>query len=128
MIFVYIVVKGVIAVTNLDDTKRNKVVAFKNNAPFMNCISKINGVQIDNTDDQDVVMPMYNLLEYSKSCTKTTARVIITEMNQVIPFLLILNPLNKKQVLQEILMILLLAMLIMMQPKLVKMKLKLLFH
>ena len=72
MIFVYIVVKGVIAVTNLDDTKRNKVVAFKNNAPFMNCISKINGVQIDNTDDQDVVMPMYNLLEYSKSCTKTT--------------------------------------------------------
>ena len=72
VIFVYIVVKGVIAVTNLDDTKRNKVVAFKNNAPFMNCISKINGVQIDNTDDQDVVMPMYNLLEYSKSCTKTT--------------------------------------------------------
>ena len=40
----YIVVKGVISVTNLDDGKRNKRVAFKNNAPFISCISKINGV------------------------------------------------------------------------------------
>ena len=68
----YIVVKGVNAVTNPDDSKRNKVVAFKNNAPFINCISKINGVQIDNTKDLDVVMPMYNLLEYNKNQRKTT--------------------------------------------------------
>ena len=68
----YIVVKGVLAVTNLDDGKRNKVVAFKNNAPFINCILKINGVKIDNTEDLDVVMPMYNLLEYSKKYRKTT--------------------------------------------------------
>ena len=54
----YIVVKGVLAVTNLDDGKRNKVVAFKNNAPFINCISKINGVQIDNAEDLDAVMLM----------------------------------------------------------------------
>ena len=47
-------------------------VAFKNNAPFINCISKINGVQIDNAKDLDVVMPMYNLLEYSKNYRKTT--------------------------------------------------------
>ena len=47
-------------------------VAFKNNAPFINCISKINGVQIDNAEDLDVVMPMYNLLEYSKNYRKTT--------------------------------------------------------
>ena len=40
--------------------------AFKNNAPF------INGVQIDNVEDLDVVMPMYNLLEYSKNYKKTT--------------------------------------------------------
>ena len=59
----YIVVKGVIAVTKPDDSKRNKAVAFKNNAAFINCISKINGIQIDNTEDLDVVMPMYNLLE-----------------------------------------------------------------
>ena len=54
----YIGVKGVIAVTNPDDAKRNKAVAFKNDAPFINCISKINGVQSDNAKDQDVVMPM----------------------------------------------------------------------
>ena len=68
----YIVVKGVNAVTNPDDAKRNKVVAFKNNAPFINCISKINSVQIDNAKDLDVIMPMYNLLEYNKNQRKTT--------------------------------------------------------
>ena len=44
----YIVVNGNIIVTNPDNAKRNKSVAFKNNAPFINCISKINGVKIDN--------------------------------------------------------------------------------
>ena len=52
--------------------KRNKAVAFKNNAPFINCISKINGIKIDNAEDLDVVMPMYNLLQYSKNYKKTT--------------------------------------------------------
>ena len=54
----YVAVKGVIAVTNLDDAKRNKAVAFKDNAPFINCILKINGVQIDNAEDLNIVMPM----------------------------------------------------------------------
>ena len=39
---------------------------------MINCISKINGVKIDNAEDLDVVMPMYNLLEYSKNYRKTT--------------------------------------------------------
>ena len=69
---VHIVVKGVIVVISLDDAKRNKAVAFKHNAPFINWISKINGVQIDNAEDLDVVMPMYYLLEYSKIYRKTT--------------------------------------------------------
>ena len=47
-------------------------MVFKNNAPFINCVSKINGVKIDNAEDLDVVMPMYNLLEYSKNYRKTT--------------------------------------------------------
>ena len=68
----YIVVKGNIIVTNPDNAKRIKAVAFKNNAPFINCMSKINGVQVDNAEDLDVVMPMYNLLEYSKNYRKTT--------------------------------------------------------
>ena len=69
----YIVVKGDITLEGDDDTnKRNKNLAFKNNAPFINCISKINGIKIDNAEDLDVVMPMYNLLEYSKNYRKTT--------------------------------------------------------
>ena len=69
----YIVAKGTVTITNPDGAKRNKAVAFKNNTPFINCISKINGVKIDNAEDLDVVMPMQNLLEYSKNYRKTTA-------------------------------------------------------
>ena len=68
----YIVVKGTITVTDPDNAKRNKRVAFKNNAPFINCILKINGVQFDNVEDLDVAMPMDNLLESSKNHRKTT--------------------------------------------------------
>ena len=68
----YIVVKVDITVTNPNNAKRNKAVAFKNNAPFINCISKIDGIKIDNAEDLDVVMPIYNFLEYSKNYKKTT--------------------------------------------------------
>ena len=44
-----------------NNAKRNKSVAFKNNAPFINRISKINDVKIANAEDQNVVMLMYNL-------------------------------------------------------------------
>ena len=51
---------------NTNDTNNNafgeKKLVFKNGAPFINCISKINGVKIDNAEDLDVVMPVYNLL------------------------------------------------------------------
>ena len=68
----YIVAKGDITVGAPNKAKRKKVVAFKNNAPFTNCISKINGIKIDNVEDLNVVMAMYNLLEYSKNYRKTT--------------------------------------------------------
>ena len=72
----YIVVKGTITLTKTDERRfidiRNRFSAFKNNAPFANCISKINNVLIDNAEDLDIVMPMYNLLEYSKNYSKTT--------------------------------------------------------
>ena len=67
----YIVLKGNI-VNNKENAKRNKSVAFKNNAPFINCISKTNETLIDNTEDLDVVMLTYNLLEYSKNYKKAT--------------------------------------------------------
>ena len=60
----YIVVKRAITVVRPDNAKRNKATAFKNNAKFINCISKINGIKIGNAEDLDVVMPMYDLLEY----------------------------------------------------------------
>ena len=64
--------KGTITVVRPNNAKRNKATAFKNNASFINCIPKINGVKIDNAEDLDVVMSMYNLLEYSKNYKKTT--------------------------------------------------------
>ena len=68
----YILLKRYITFTETDNAKWNKSIAFKNNAPFINCISKINGVQINNAEDLDVVTTMYNLLEYSKNYRKTT--------------------------------------------------------
>ena len=47
-------------------------MVYKNNAPFISCVLKINGVKIDNAEDLDVVISMYNLLEYSKNYRKTT--------------------------------------------------------
>ena len=52
--------------------ERDKGVAFKNCAPFTNCISEINNTQVDNAKDIDIVMPMYNLIEYSANYAKTT--------------------------------------------------------
>ena len=49
-----------------------KKFVFKDNAPFINCISKINGVKIDNAEYLDAVMLMYKLVEYSKTYRKTT--------------------------------------------------------
>ena len=44
-----------------------KKIVFKNNVPFINFITKINGTKIDNAEGLDVVMPKYNVLEYSKN-------------------------------------------------------------
>ena len=52
--------------------ERDKGVIFKNCAPFINCISEINNTQIENAKDIDIVMPMYNLIEYSDNYAKTT--------------------------------------------------------
>ena len=75
----YILVKGKIVVTargvdnganNIRD-KRNRPVILNNNAPFVSCITRINGELTEDADDLDIVMPMYNLLEYSKNYRKT---------------------------------------------------------
>ena len=73
----YILVKGAITVNNTAAqgaaaNNTNKKVIFKNCAPFTNCISEINNTQIDNAKDIDIVMPMYNLIEYSNNYAKIT--------------------------------------------------------
>ena len=73
----YILVKGTISVNNTAaqgaaENNTNKKVILKNCAPFTNCISEINNMQIDNAKDIDIVMPMYNLIEYSNNYAKTT--------------------------------------------------------
>ena len=75
----YILVKGTITVTapganngaNNIRHKRNRPVILKTNAPFVSCITRINGELIEDADDLDIVMFMYNLLEYSKNYRKT---------------------------------------------------------
>ena len=75
----YILVKGKIAIAGAGADaaarqagERNKGVIFKNCAPFINCISEINNTQVGNAKDIDIVMPMYNLIEYSDNYAKTT--------------------------------------------------------
>ena len=75
----YILVKGRITITGAGSdpvvrqaNERNKGAIFKNCAPFTHCISEINNTQVDNTKDLDVVMPMYNLIEYSDNYSKTS--------------------------------------------------------
>ena len=66
-------------------------MVFKNDAPFINCITKINGIKIDTAEDLDVVMPMYNLLEYSKNYKKQQEICGITiEMSQIVVQIMII--------------------------------------
>ena len=44
----------------------------KNCAPYTDCLSEINNTQEHNPEDIDIVMPMYNLIEYSNSYLKTS--------------------------------------------------------
>ena len=76
----YILVKGTISVNNTAAegaaaNNTNKKPIFKNCAPFTNFISEINNTQINNAKDIDIVMPMYNLIEYSNNYAKTTGRL-----------------------------------------------------
>ena len=48
-----------------------KKVILKNCAPFTDCLSKINNTQADNAKDSDLIMPMYNLIEYIDNYSKT---------------------------------------------------------
>ena len=68
----YILAKGTIKITGAGDDvaarqadERDKGATFKNCAPFTKCISRTSNTDVDNAHDIDIVMPMYNLVEYS---------------------------------------------------------------
>ena len=73
----YILVKGTVTVNGVANgaeneiLRRNRPLILKNNASFVSCMTKINNEFIEDADDLDIVMPMYNLLEYSKNYRKT---------------------------------------------------------
>ena len=68
----YILINGIITVAGYNPRDRqNRPVILKNNAPFVSCITRINGELIEDADDLDIVIPMYNLLKYSKNYRKT---------------------------------------------------------
>ena len=71
----YILVSGTVTVPNTEtavNPNNRKNTLIKNCAPFTECISEINNTQIDNTKVIDIVMPMYNLIEYSDNYSKTS--------------------------------------------------------
>ena len=73
----YILIKGTISVNNTAAAgaavnNNDRKIIFKNCAPFTNCISEINNTQVGNAKDIDIVIPMYNLIEYSHNYAKTT--------------------------------------------------------
>ena len=69
----YVWVKGTIIVTNPNNNANfDRRLTLKNNAPFILCVSKINGELVENAEDVDIVIPIYNLLEYSKNYEKSS--------------------------------------------------------
>ena len=68
----YIVVTGKITVTNPNNDVYDKKLTLKNNAPFFSCVTRINEQLIEDAQDLDIIMPLYNLFYYSKSYQKTT--------------------------------------------------------
>ena len=65
----YILVTGDITATGGDANTR---VAFKNCAPFTKCITHINNEHVDNADNLDIIMSMYNLIKYSDNYSDTS--------------------------------------------------------
>ena len=63
----YIVVTGKITVANPNNNVYDKELAPSNNAPFFSCVLRINNILIDDSQDLDIVMPLFNLFYYSKN-------------------------------------------------------------
>ena len=69
----YILVTGDITPTGGDADTR---VAFKNCAPFTRCISQINDEHVDGANNLDIIMSIYNLIEYSDNYSDTSGSLL----------------------------------------------------
>ena len=70
----YIVVKEIIIVADPNDDAYDKKLAFKHNTPFISCILKIHNTLSNNAEDSNIVIPMYNLIEYSEKLVELLQR------------------------------------------------------
>ena len=92
----YTLVRGNITIIGHQVTQ----VALKNCAPFTKCIAKIDGIKIEDAEDVDLVMPMYNLIEYSLNYFETAGSLWLyskdeaTNFNTDMLMIIILNLLN----------------------------------
>ena len=73
----YILAEGTITVPNTAGqgtavNNTNKKVAFKNCAPFTNCITELNNAQVDYAEEINIIKRMYNLIKYSNAYSKTS--------------------------------------------------------
>ena len=76
----YIPVSGTISVADISAagaaaSNANERLIFKNCTPLIDCISEISSPKVDNTKDIDIVMPMYNSVEYSDNYLKRFGRL-----------------------------------------------------
>ena len=79
---VYILVKSDISVTVTPTTQ----VAFNNGAPLTKCIRKVDGVTTNDEEDLDLVMSMYNLIEYSSNYSEPTGSLWFYSKDEAINF------------------------------------------
>ena len=78
----YVLIEGIIRVAgNAPRDRQDRPVILKNNAPFVSCITRINGELIEDAGDLDVVMPMYNLVLVKIIEKLQDHYIIIIEMN-----------------------------------------------
>ena len=61
--------------------ERNNLIRFKNCVPFTSCINNINNTQVDNAKDLDVVMLLYNLIEYSNKYAEISGSFFYYEIS-----------------------------------------------
>ena len=75
----------ILVIGNIQNKPANSVVAFKNCVLFCTCDVTVNDEHVEKAEDLDIVMPMYNLLEYSDNYQNSTGSLykIITQMLEI---------------------------------------------